>query len=76
MSGCTREKLKVMEQKNNTMKSVLLGRSVCHHGGDTFGGRGSKIFLQKLERPVPDKFGWKRSVRGRSISEEELIFDT
>lgn len=43
-STCTRETLKVIQQRNDIMKSVLLGRSVCCYGGETFGGRVSKIF--------------------------------
>lgn len=43
-SVCTRETPKVIQQRNDIMKSVFLGRSVCYYGGETFGGRVSKIF--------------------------------
>lgn len=37
-------------------------------------GEVARSFSRNWKGPVPEKFGWKRRIQERSISEEQLIF--
>lgn len=71
---CTRETLKTMEQRDDTIKSVFKEYLSLVVGEKHLEGKVARSFSRNEKGPVPEKFGWKKSIRG-SIS-EELILDT
>lgn len=71
---CPKEILKVREQRNETMKfacvedlSVIMKEKHLER---------ARFFRRNQKGPMPEKFGWMKSVRGRCISTAaELLFD-
>lgn len=72
---CTRETLNIMEQRYDTIKSVFKEYLSLVVGEKHLEGKVARSFSINEKGPVPEKFGWKRSIKGRSIS-EEFILDT